>query len=312
MAGDWLTIALRLALYLDLAAAFGVALFALYALGRDERSSAVAHRFRTLVGAAAALGIVLSVWALTVLAKAMSGAQSYAELTTHVFEMLITGTHMGISWCVRIMALLLCVLLAVLRLNPTLRFVGLAASSGTALATLAWVGHGAMDDGLRGYFHLGNDIAHLWTAGAWVGAIVAFLLLATLRSDRALDAPQSMLGLLSRTSNGFARIGTLIVIVLTASGILNYLLIVGPSIGPLFSTLYGRLLLLKLALVGGMLALAAANRYRLSPGLQASLESGNTGTAVAKLRRSLSAEATLAVLVMASVAWLGILSPTQV
>ncbi|MDP1039508.1 copper resistance protein CopD, partial [Klebsiella pneumoniae] len=39
---------------------------------------------------------------------------------------------------------------------------------------------------------------------------------------------------------------------------------------------------------------------------------GNTGTAVAKLRRSLSAEATLAVLVMASVAWLGILSPTQV
>ncbi|MDP1068720.1 copper resistance protein CopD, partial [Klebsiella pneumoniae] len=133
----------------------------------------------TLVGAAAALGIVLSVWALTVLAKAMSGAQSYAELTTHVFEMLITGTHMGISWCVRIMALLLCVLLAVLRLNPTLRFVGLAASSGTALATLAWVGHGAMDDGLRGYFHLGNDIAHLWTAGAWVGAIVAFLLLAT-------------------------------------------------------------------------------------------------------------------------------------
>ncbi len=97
MAGDWLTIALRLALYLDLAAAFGVALFALYALGRDERSSAVARRFRTLVGAAAALGIGLSVWALTVLAKAMSGAQSYAELTTHVFEMLITGTHMGIS-----------------------------------------------------------------------------------------------------------------------------------------------------------------------------------------------------------------------
>ena len=43
MAGDWLTIVLRLALYLDLAAAFGVAMFGLYALGNDERSSTISN-----------------------------------------------------------------------------------------------------------------------------------------------------------------------------------------------------------------------------------------------------------------------------
>lgn len=76
MAGDWLTIVLRLALYLDLAAAFGVAMFGLYALGNDERSSTISRRYRVLIGASAAIGIALSMWGMTVMAKAMSGAQS--------------------------------------------------------------------------------------------------------------------------------------------------------------------------------------------------------------------------------------------
>lgn len=36
MAGDWLTIVLRLALYLDITAAFGVTMFGIYALRHDE------------------------------------------------------------------------------------------------------------------------------------------------------------------------------------------------------------------------------------------------------------------------------------
>ena len=305
MAEDWFTIVLRLALYLDLAAAFGVAMFCVYALGHDERSLAIARRYRVFVGAFAVLGIGLSFVGMTVLAKAMSGAQSFGELSTHVFEMLITGTHMGIAWCVRILALTLCVLIALLKLNPTLRFAGMAASSGVALATLAWAGHGAMDDGIRGYIHLSSDIAHLWAAGAWVGALFSFLMLAVHRGD----ATERAVAILSRTSNGFAKVGTLIVGVLAVTGIANYLLIAGPSLDVLFSTLYGQLLLTKLALFGGMLLLAAANRFALSPSLEAALKTGNFGQAVAKLRQSLFTETTLVILVLASVAWLGILSP---
>jgi putative copper resistance protein D len=109
-------------------------------------------------GVFAAIGIGLSVIGMTVLAKAMSGAQTYAELSTHIFEMLITGTHMGLAWCIRILALALCILIALVKFNPTFRFVAMSASSGVALATLAWAGHGAMDDGMRGYVHLASDI----------------------------------------------------------------------------------------------------------------------------------------------------------
>ena len=305
MAEDWFTIVLRLALYLDMAAGFGVAMFSVYALGHDERSLAIARRYRVCVGVCAVIGIGLSVIGMTVLAKAMSGAQTYAELSTHIFEMLITGTHMGLAWCIRILALALCILIAFVKFNPTLRFVAMSGSSGVALATLAWSGHGAMDDGMRGYIHLASDISHLWAAGAWVGALLAFLILAVTSANKASNT----VAILSRTSNGFAQVGTLIVVVLGISGVLNYVLIAGPSLDPLVSTLYGQLLLGKLMLVLGMLALAAANRFRLSPSLEASLTSGNHAQAVAKLRQSLFMEATLAVLVLASVAWLGILSP---
>ena len=74
MAGDWFTIVLRLALYLDMATALGVAMFGLYALRNDERSSAISQRYRVFVGAAAAIGIGLSICGMMVMAKAMSGA----------------------------------------------------------------------------------------------------------------------------------------------------------------------------------------------------------------------------------------------
>ncbi|MFX5578711.1 CopD family protein, partial [Acinetobacter baumannii] len=62
--------------------------------------------------------------------------------------------------------------------------------------------------------------------------------------------------------------GTLIVGSLVITGALNYWLIVGPTVTGLFSSPYGQLLIAKLGLFGLMLALAAANRYRLSPLLE--------------------------------------------
>ena len=305
MAADWLTIVLRFALYLDLAPTFGVAIFGLYALWHDERSSPIAQRYSAFIRIAAAIGLGLSLCGITVMAKAMAGVQSYGELSTQIFKMLITATHMGIAWCIRILALVVCVLISVLRFNPTWRFAAMAGTSAVALASLSWKGHGAMDDGIRGYAHLTVDIAHLYAAGAWVGALVAFLMLAMIKPADQTNA----IAILSSAANSFARIGTLIVGVLTVSGIFNYILIVGPSIDPLVATLYGWFLLAKLALLGGMLALAAANRFRLSPSLKVALKAGNHAQAACKLRQSLFMEAFLAVLVFAVVAWLGVLSP---
>jgi len=303
---DWLNIALRFALYANMATPFGVAAFGVYALHESERSSPIARRFRAVIGCAAAISIVLSLLSMAVLAKTMSGAQSYGELSSDIFSMMLTGTHMGVAWIVRIFALAACVVLATTKRNMTSRFVGLTTASGIALATLAWSGHGAMDDGVRGYMHLTADIAHLWAAGTWSGALLAFLMLSAIKPDDT----RSSIEILSRTSNGFARIGTVIVATLTLSGAVNYVLIAGPSLSPIVTTFYGRLLLGKLALLAGMLVLAAANRYRLSPRLEAALATGGEhAEAVEILRRSLFAEIALAVVVLACVAWLGILDP---
>lgn len=306
MADDWLNIALRFGLYLDLTILFGVSLFGVQALRPDHRASAIARRYVRAIGVTAALGIVLSLWSFVVMAKAMTGVTDYAELTSHVFSMMLTTTAVGLAWMARLAALSGC-LVAVARLgkHPAPPFGACAGLGAVALVTVTWAGHGAMDDGARGYLHLVFDIAHVLAAGAWVGALTAFVLLASTRQAASSEAVE----ILSHTSNGFARLGTLIVATLLSTGTFNYLLIVGPTINGLFSTLYGRLLLIKLALFALMLGLAAANRYRLSPRLEAAVRAADHAYAVMALRRSLVMETGLAVLILALVAWLGVLSP---
>lgn len=302
---DWATVAVRFALYLDLTALFGLPLFGLYALRREEMASHTGDRFVKICRNVAALGIVLSLANIAVMAKGMTGAASYMELQGHVFEMIVTGTAFGTAWVLRLVALLLCVLVALMASKrPGLQFGVLAVAGGIALSTLAWGGHGAMDDGVRGYIHLTSDIAHLMAAGAWVGALLAFVLLAQ------PSATPGKVALLSRTSNGFAQVGTIVVGILVVTGVVNYLLIVGPVLPELSLNSYGGLLVYKLALFGTMLVLASANRFFLSPRLEHAVRKGNHASAVRTLRRSLMLETSAATLILVLVASLGILSPS--
>ncbi|WP_061959530.1 copper homeostasis membrane protein CopD, partial [Cupriavidus pauculus] len=206
---------------------------------------------------------------------------------------------------VRLVALVLCVLVALfVQKRPGLQFWALSAGGGVALSTLAWGGHGAMDDGIRRYIHLASDIAHLMAAGAWVGALLAFVLL-----SRPSSATPAKVALLSRTSNGFAQVGTIVVATLVITGAVNYWLIVGPVLPELSLNSYGGLLISKLVLFGTMLALAAANRFHLSPRLEHGVRTGDHAVAVRTLRRSLMFETSAATLILALVASLGILSP---
>ncbi|MNN98213.1 Copper resistance protein D [compost metagenome] len=92
---------------------------------------------------------------------------------------------------------------------------------------------------------------------------------------------------------------------------MNYWMIVGPTLpDDLSLTSYGGLLIVKLALFGTMLALAAANRFRLAPQLEQAVKTGDHDGAVRTLRRSLMFETSAATLILALVASLGILSPT--
>lgn len=302
---DWTTAAVRFALYLDLTLLFGIPLFCLYALNRAERSSGVGKQLVTASGVAAALGIVLSLANMVVMARAMTGAESFAALQSHMFEMVVTGTDFGAAWVVRMAALLLCTIIAAITpASARLRIPLLMLAGAVALSTLAWGGHGAMHDGTLRYIHLASDIAHLLAAGAWVGALSAFVVLSRAATTQA-DVEQ-----LSRTANGFARVGTIIVATLAVTGAVNYWMIAGPVLPELSAGSYGAWLLLKLALFAGMLLLAAANRFRLSPRIALAVRNGDHAVAVGALRRSLLTETLAATLILALVAWLGMLSPT--
>lgn len=306
MPEDWLGVALRFALHLDLMVLFGVPLFSLYALGPADRSSAISRLYGRVAAASVVTGIVLSMWDMVAMAESMSGTTAYTQLTGHVFNAILTGTAVGMAWLTRVAVLAACLVIAIAWRQQRARLrIGLALLGAIALATLAWAGHGAMDDGLRGTFHLAADIAHLLAAGMWVGALVAFVLLSSAKRADTPNAVQT----LSRAASGFTPIGTIIVALLVATGIINYLYVVGPTLDALFTTPYGLLLLAKLMLFALMLGLAARHRYRLSPQLAAALQDANYAVAVKALRNSLWTEACLAALVLALVAWLGMLSP---
>lgn len=304
----WLTIAVRFGLYLDLMLLFGISLFGLCAFRREELRFIVNSRMGGLMAGLAGLGLVLSFVALAVMAKAMSGADDFTAIGQHVYAMVLMQTDVGIAWLVRMVALVLAIAATTLcARSPTIALSLIAAMAISALASLAWAGHGAMDAGPRGAVHLSADIVHLAAAALWVGALAVFMLLATATSNLAAERHIRLLG---KALNGFATMGTVIVATLIATGLANYWLINGSSLDGLTTATYGLLLIAKLFLFVLMLGLAAANRFHLSPRLEASIRIGNVTDATAALRRSLLFEFSAAVAILALVAWLGTLSPS--
>ena len=297
-------IAVRFALYGVLSGLFGLSAFSLYGLRTGERSDALALK-PWLVGSAV-LGLLLSAVALALLAASMAGTPPW-PIDRDAVGLLLSGSATGTAWETRMVALVVATLAALAAGGRVSRLGVVALASGVALATLAWAGHGAMDEGAIDWAHLVADILHLIAAGAWVGALLGLVLLVSRPATR-VDAAHLMLT--HRALHGFGTVGTVVVATIVVTGLINAWLLVGPgNVLDLGGTLYGRLLLAKLALFAGMLGLASLNRFRLTPGFERSIAAGNHAGALSRLRLSLAAETTFVVLILALVAWLGTLEP---
>ena len=284
---ELINIILRLALYADLLLLFGVALFALYSVNAPLR-------FRPLLRGLALLGALLSVAGLLLMTSAMSGETELAALWPHL-QMMLLETDVGLAWALRMIALI------VVLIQPG---KWLASTAGAVvLSSLAWSGHGAMDEGSLRVWHFLSDILHLLAAGAWLGGMLALVLLARGRVDEA------RIRLLAEAVKRFEWVGATIVLTLSVSGVVNYLFIVGPRLDDVLLGTYGVLLAIKVVLFAGMLVLAALNRFHLGPALARSLRDGQHVIAANALRRSVLLELGMALLIVALVAWLGTLSP---
>ncbi|HWJ98923.1 MAG TPA: CopD family protein, partial [Acidimicrobiales bacterium] len=102
------------------------------------------------------------------------------------------------------------------------------------------------------------DLAHVAAAAVWLGGLVAVTVV--VRRRRRDDAPLDAAEAIARFS-GWAAVTAGVLIV--AGTALSWIQVGG--LDALTSTLYGRLLLAKVALVAVILAAAAWNRFRLVP-----------------------------------------------
>jgi putative copper resistance protein D len=285
--GELINIILRFALYVDLLLVFGLALFALY-------SADTLLRLRPMLRGMALIGALLSVAGLVLMTSAMSGETALAALWPPV-QMMVLETDVGLAWAVRMTALIVVVI------RPGLWLASFAGA--IALASLAWSGHGAMDEGALRFWHFLSDILHLLAAGTWLGAMLALVLIARGLVDEA------RIRSLAFAVRRFEWVGAAIVLTLSITGVVNYLFIIGPRLDEVLLGTYGMLLAIKVLLFAAMLVLAALNRFHLGPALAQALRDGQHVVAVNALRRSVVVELAIALLIVALVAWLGTLSP---
>ena len=286
---------------------FGSSLFLLYALPQASAASGTELSWPRRVLARAA-GLVLAASVLGLFAHTSILAGSISEgMTAASLSAVMTTMSMGPSTLIRVGAAALA--LVILRRPANRTSWWLCAGLGAIISvSFAWMGHGAATVGTLGLLHLAADILHTLAAGVWVGALVAFFLLLRVRAP-SVDLDR----ILHKALHGFSGVGSGLVAVLVASGVVNSWFLVGPArISGLWTTPYGQLLSLKLVLFTGMLALAATNRLRLTPALGAAIDGGQaSGPALDALRRSLFLETALSFLVLGLVAWLGTLAPVS-
>lgn len=261
------------------------------------------------LAAAVASGIA---W-LAVEASAMSGLPVGRALDRHTLGEVLNATLFGRIWEIRSgLAVALGAALALGRRAANERSATILDAcggllAGALLATLAWAGHAAAEQGGDRAVHLSADAAHLLAAGAWLGALPP--LIAALGLARG--GGTGMLDFAARVTRRFSLLGMASVGTLVLTGAVNSWYTV-ESPPALFGTGYGRLLLVKLALFGAMVSLAAVNRLSLSPRLARSSggpDGESEGRALRRLRRNAIAETALGIAAVGIVGALGVAVP---
>lgn len=301
---DWSLVGVRFALYLTLSALFGLSAFSLYGLRKGERGVALALRHWLV--ASAAMSLLLSAVWVVLMASSMAGTPVW-PIDHEAVGALLTGSAIAAAWKIRMMMLVVATVAAMVVADRGVWISVVALCSAVALSTLAWTGHGAMDEAALGWFHLVADILHLLASGTWVGALLGLMLLVA-RPAARVDVMH--LTVTHRALHGFGTVGTIVVGTIVITGLVNAWMLVGSgNVISLPTTLYGQLLLAKLALFVAVLGLAALNRFRLTPAFERSVAAADHRSALGALRISLAVETGCVIAILGLVAWLGTLAP---
>ncbi len=261
---------------------FGACVFRPWLLGAKPQpvlDRQLLRMTRGLAWTALASGVI---W-LMLITVSMAGSWA-AALEPSTVQLVLGKTFFGQVWTWHLMLNgLLAIALMTAWKAPRLPLITLL------LMTLAPVGHGAMLDGLSGQLLILNQVVHLMCVGAWLGGLL--LLVMILRQSNRYE--------LAPVLRRFSGVGYGLVAGLLVTGLINVRVLTGqlwPT--PLFSG-FALILLIKVMLVLGMLALALLNRLRLDRCEQQ----------LGSLKASVMVEWLLGVCAVAAVSLLGTLPP---
>ena len=259
----------------------GLAFFALLHGARQE----AADRTRLRRRAASAAGVGLAAGAGWLVAQVLVLTDGASAFDADAWG-IVAESRSGLSVAVGAAGLLLVALPGAGRAGVALPALGGVLFAGSH----ALVGHTTMLAG--GPLPAALVAFHVAVAAWWAGSLLPLAWTAAREGPRAAALVE-----------GWARAAALAVPAMAAAGLALSARLLG-GIAPLLASAYGLVLVAKVALVCAMLALAAHNRFRLTPALAA----GAPG-AGARLARSIRVEAAVALLVLWAVAELTSVSP---
>ena len=269
-----------------LLAAGGVAFLVLVHRGGAERT-----RLRQVVWAAALVGAVGSMVALPVQA-ALGTGQGLGSLFDDGVLAEVAQDGVGLGVVLALLGLLVAVTLV--ERNGTI------AVAGAVVAAASFATNGHTRAGSSVALATISDITHLLAAAAWGGGLV--LLALYLRARRRTEGGDQTgtVALVGR----FSTLATVMVILVGISGTALAWIEVG-SLDALTSTGYGRLLLVKVAVVAVIAGLGVYNHFRLVP----ALSRGKVTASLAQLRSTLLIEAVGLAAVIALTSVLVVVTP---
>lgn len=270
-------VAFRVLLFAGLLAAAGAAVFRLAVWPRDLPERELA-------------GIVLAACVLAAAGAVGLAARGTPGTRFELVEWILAGLAAGGA----ALALL------------SLRAAAVFALALVPLPTLA--GHAL--DASQPWWSALADSVHLLGASIWVGGLLA-LVVALPRAARTLE-PMARGRVLAAAAARFSTLALASVVVLGGTGLARALRELS-AVSQLWSTSYGRTLLVKTGLLAGLVLLGARNRYRLVPRLRAATDRNPAALrAFAGLRRSVAVELCLLAAVVGAASLLTELPPGRI
>ncbi len=216
------------------------------------RSAPVERRIWHVVAVSAVLLALVAAWGVLVQAAKGTGTSVGGALDRDLLGAVLSSPY-GTGRIVQIVTAALIGVLAVLVSRRVSR-AGMCGAAVVLSFTPGLAGHA----GARGTPALLVDGAHVLAAASWVGGLATTCLAVVLvRHDRFVFARNSLAA--------FSRIAMVAVAALVVSGAVSGLLQLG-GIGNLWSTSYGRLILVKIVIAAVLVALAWRSRHRSRDG----------------------------------------------